>query len=235
MTHVEEIVERISDENLYAAVLSIVKEEGGAVHDLDGDGKWTICGIRQHLFPNCPVFSNTAALDKQVKYSFKQTFRICSLSAVFEFYSDYLGEDHKELWYNDFRLGIRIAHHSVMSGHPRARKTLQYAINVLSATDEVGGKLKVDGLIGPRTRDQLEAMYAQGFENMLPDVYSAMWLRFLNRIIARNPKYDRFVIGWLNRIDRVAEQSLLSAEDLVENLEEELVNSLPNDYSEDQR
>jgi lysozyme family protein len=82
---------------------------------------------------------------------------------------------------------------AVNAGTGRAVKTLQQAIGVVA-----------DGIIGPRTR---AAINGANHKKLIND-YSDERIDFYQGIVARRPEQERFIRGWLRRVEEARKLAL---------------------------
>jgi lysozyme family protein len=95
---------------------------------------------------------------------------------------------------------------AVNHGPGGAAKLLQRALNVLIAAAG-GQQLKVDGGIGPRTIDAVS-------HQKIPDIcqsYLKERRDLYDRIVRNDPTQQKFLKGWLNRVDDVQKKAGLIA------------------------
>lgn len=108
---------------------------------------------------------------------------------------------YKKCWWDKYKYGeimdqtiaTKVMDCSINMGAPRAHKILQTAIN-----KAFGLKLTVDGIVGPATRQVLNACSDDTEQKLLTAYCDEMWA-FYQRIIVNNPSQKIFERGWKNR------------------------------------
>ena len=104
-----------------------------------------------------------------------------------------------------FPIGEMMFDQGVNGGLFAARKLLQQAINrVLKTFSPSVPPIAVDGVIGPMTRIALDVLCDTdaGIERLADEYRAAARARY-RAIVDANPSQRRFLVGWLNRADRM--------------------------------
>lgn len=86
---------------------------------------------------------------------------------------------------------------AVNTGAGRMARIIQEAVNTLSESPAV----KVDGDMGPRTRDAINALGNQGMDKMLALKGCDIREEFYINLAAAKPQMQVFKKGWLNRVN----------------------------------
>lgn len=155
----------------------VLKYEGGYVNDPDDNGGATNKGITQRVY-------DAYRLKKGLEV---QSVKHITNTEVEEIYYD-------EYWVrgrcNDLPNKVAVAHFDtcVNSGIKRGSKILQKAAGVVD-----------DGVIGNQTL----AAVKRYPETILMNRYLDERISFLNRIVASNPTQNKFLRGWLNRVENL--------------------------------
>ncbi|MCK9441794.1 MAG: hypothetical protein M0Q13_10280 [Methanothrix sp.] len=155
----------------------VLKYEGGYVNDPDDKGGATNKGVTQKVYD---LYRKSNKLELQsVRYIINKEIEDI-------YYNEY--------WVagkcNDLPNKVAIAHFDtcVNSGIKRGSKILQKAAGVID-----------DGIIGNQTLIAVKR-YA---ETVLMNRYLDERIRFLNRIVESNPTQNKFLRGWLNRVENL--------------------------------
>lgn len=90
-------------------------------------------------------------------------------------------------------VATRVLDIAVNAGNRRAVKILQKAVNSFMVGE--GSKLKVDGQLGPKTREAANALDGVELMVALREKHAA----FYKAIAKKNPKLKVFLKGWLRR------------------------------------
>lgn len=104
---------------------------------------------------------------------------------------------------NRFHIACRLYDLGVLCGYDTAEKMLQRACNTF------GKKLVVDGAVGPMTIAAINSIDWM----KLYDALLAEGDRYFRKIVAVNPKNNKFLQGWLNRLKDRAEFKVWSEAD----------------------
>lgn len=170
----------------------ILKHEGGYALIPGDSGGETYQGISRVNFPK---WKGWAIIDK-----FKPLKNGQIITTVIEL-EELVEQFYKSAFYNkckidsiqDLFISAHVLDQSVNSGIPRGIKILQKAINNL------GHDLVMDGKIGEKT---LNACNSSNQKDLLNSLISERksWYR---SIVDNNPSQNKFLKGWLNRVDQV--------------------------------
>lgn len=152
------------------AIVKLLKDEGGYVNHKNDRGGETNFGITKRSYPHVDIKNLTV-------------------------------EGAKEIYHRDFWATgpyDKIVHHAlaekvfntaVNAGAQRAFKLLQQAANAC------GGKLIVDGAIGPKSIAAINALDG----SKLLDEYRIEQANFYYMLVAKDPSQQVFLKGWLAR------------------------------------
>lgn len=100
-------------------------------------------------------------------------------------------------------IGEMLFDQGVSGGNHAVRKLLQRAVNAtLRAGRYRTVALKVDGVIGERTRRLFQSMWDRHPEQLVFEFREAVKDRYMD-IVRRNPSQARFLNGWLNRAEEL--------------------------------
>ena len=155
----------------------VLKYEGGYVNDPDDKGGATNKGVTQKVYD---LYRKSNKLELQ-------SVRYITNKEIEDIY-------YNEYWVtgkcNDLPNKVAVAHFDtcVNSGIKRGSKILQKAAGVID-----------DGIIGNQTLIAVKR-YA---ETVLMNRYLDERIRFLNRIVESNPTQNKFLRGWLNRVENL--------------------------------
>jgi lysozyme family protein len=163
-------------ERFESLIRHTLKWEGGYINDPDDRGGETKYGITKRQYPNLDIKNLT--VDQAV------------------------GIYHKDYWksYMDeicsYKVAGRLFDLSVNMGHRRPNKLLQHAVNRL------GGRLVVDGDIGPKS---IAAINACNEDELYKQFYYLAKRRYEK--IAKIGNNHKFLRGWMNRLnDEIKEE-----------------------------
>ena len=169
----------------------ILKSEGGYVNleSLDSGGE-TYRGISRNNFPN---WIGWEILDNIENKSRGQIFDIPELNNyVFIFYIDHFYNKLKIDDIKDLHISAHLLDQSVNSGNSVGVKCLQRAVNTL-----IPVPLTVDGAIGPNTIQEANNCNPKTLLSALEEERR----KFYRSIVERNPSQEKFLKGWLNRVN----------------------------------
>lgn len=93
---------------------------------------------------------------------------------------------------------------AVMSGHRRAGRTFQHALNALNANQKYYRDIAVDGKIGPKTIVALESCLQSGRRaEDINELMHVIFGHFLYEQTQRIPEKETVLLGWIRRSRRV--------------------------------
>ena len=152
------------------AIHVVLKHEGGYANDPRDRGGETKFGISQRSYPNLDI-ENLTRKDARAIYlrDFWKPGRFGSIRSQ--------------------SVATKAFDLSVNMGRKRAARLLQTSVN------ELGGQLKRDGIIGPRT---LKAVNKLSPAKLLTELRAQAALRYA-RIALRDPTQKVFLKGWMRR------------------------------------
>ena len=157
------------------AIRVVLRHEGGYATNPRDKGGETMYGISQRSYPRLDIKS----LDRD------------GAMAI------YLRDFWKPGRYGSIRsqsVATKAFDLAVNMGRKTAARLLQTAVNEMDGR-RLGGKLKVDGVIGPRT---LKAVNSLAPANLLTELRAQAALRYA-RIALRDPTQKIFLKGWMRR------------------------------------
>ncbi len=151
-------------------IQAVLWHEGGYANDPDDPGGETNFGISKRSYPQVDI-KNLTRKDAKAIYlrDFWRPGR-------------YAGIRSQSVATKAFDLGVNM-------GRTRAARLLQTAVNAL------GGKLKVDGAVGPKT---LRAVNALSARSLLRELRAQAAVRYAEIVLAR-PKSKKYLHGWMRR------------------------------------
>lgn len=167
------------------SILDIIinEQEGGwqlSHTDGDNDGGWTLAGVTANSYRSYfnKDYSLTEMTD-QFTYN-RETVKV-DIYHVYEM--DYLYPLHLDYLPESIRGPL--ASCAINCGTQTAIKLLQTAIKTPN----------VDGIMGSTT-----VAYSKDYTGDLLAVFSSLWLKHYNDIVAAKPEYIKFSAGWYHRV-----------------------------------
>ena len=157
------------------AIRVVLRHEGGYANNPRDRGGETKFGISKRSYPRFNIQSLTRAQAKAIYL--RDFWRPGRYSAI----------RSQSVATKAFDLAVNM-------GRKPAARLLQTAVNELDGR-RLGGKLKVDGIIGPRT---LKAVNRISPANLLTELRAQAALRYA-RIALRDPTQTVFLKGWMRR------------------------------------
>jgi lysozyme family protein len=106
------------------------------------------------------------------------------------------------------RVGVAMFDGSANMGFGRAVRQLQEACNLLN-----GSNLRVDGVLGPATREVVFALSKQGGGLNLCNNMLEVRVSYYNRLVQKNRNLKPFLAGWLNRTKALSDYLLQLPDD----------------------
>jgi lysozyme family protein len=152
------------------AVHRVLEDEGGYVNDPQDPGGETKYGISKRSYPNV-----------NIKY-------LTKLQAVAIYHTDWWAPGPYEAMIHD-ELASKLFNTAVNMGDKRAFRFLQEAAN------ELGAKLVVDGIIGPRTIRAINNLNG----TMLLSAFRRRQEQYYLDLIAARPSLGKYKNGWITR------------------------------------
>lgn len=177
----------------YAIISEVLGHEGGYVNDPDDRGKETIWGITKAT---------------AMEYGWEAPMRNMPRSVAIQIY-------FKMFWRDRFdkvaalgmpRLAYAMMDFGVNSGKGRPVEALQRSLNALNLNGQRWKDIAVDGDIGPATLAALAACQKAlpgEAEELLTMCVNSIRLVFVTNLAERSPKQEKFMLGWLRRINAV--------------------------------
>lgn len=176
------------------ALKRVLKYEGGYVDDKDDRGGETFKGISRKFHPD---WKGWQIIDR-LKFQKRELKSDELESLVYDFY---LG-----LWFKSAadtidRISPKLAAEYfdavVNMGEKEAVLILQRVINIYSDK-----KIKVDGILGPKTLEALEDLVS--LDEDLAMAFKNYRVRAYADIVKNNPKYLKYISGWIDRALNIA-------------------------------
>ncbi len=160
----------------------VLKHEGGYVDDPSDNGGATKYGISLRFYK--------AEVDKNAT---KETIKNLDVHEAEAIYHQYFWVRYS-YGFLPYEIGIKMFDMAVNMGGRRAGKLLQKAVNQLL---EPALKVKVDGIIGSKTRSAINCVLVDQLLECLREEQR----KFYKAIVKKNPTQARFLKGWLKRAD----------------------------------
>ena len=152
------------------AFIKLLEDEGGYVNDPKDPGGETKYGISKRSYPKVDIKNLTVAQAKDIYY---QVF--------------WLTGPYEQLHYEP--LAEKVFNSAVNMGNSRAFRLLQEAVN------QLGGKLVLDGVLGPKSIATINAMDCAGVLTQ----FRIEQANYYHSLVARRPSLAKFLKGWLRR------------------------------------
>src|SRR5574344_158992 len=169
----------------------IRNQEGGYSNDLKDSGGETYLGISRVYFPKWEGWKIVDENKPLKKYEIIDNRNLDDL--IIKFYEINFYESSKAELIRDPLIAAHVFSHAVNGGKVTAAKMLQRAIN-----KTFNSGLVIDGKIGPKT---LQIVNSNIRNNSLRDNMANERRSFYYDIVKRKPKNQKFLKGWLNRIE----------------------------------
>lgn len=170
----------------------ILEGEGGYVNDPDDSGGRTYKGISEKNFPNWEGWN---IINKHEPLKRGQVIRDEDLEEeIYEFYLVHFYSKLKIDQINNLYISAHLLDHGVNAGISNGVKCLQKAVNKTCPAN-----LSIDGKIGPKTINEANTCSPR----ILLDNFIKERQEYYKSIVTKNPKQEKFLKGWLNRIDNV--------------------------------
>ena len=155
---------------------------GGYTDDPDDSGKATKWGVTQKTLA---AYRGAITTDEDV--------RALELMEAREIYRELFWERLNLDVVSRPQIAIAVFDASALMGGTIA------AFNAQIACQRIGFGIEIDGIIGPQT---LEALNNARVQSWIP-VFQECLQKRITRIIARNPKNEKFEAGWRSRVKRL--------------------------------
>jgi lysozyme family protein len=160
-----------TDENFQAAIIVVLKHEGGYVNDPTDSGGETCYGISKRVYPDLDIKNLTEDQAKQI------------------YYKDWwIRRSYYEI--TNCTLATKVFDTAVNIGATRANIILQRCLNVNGYPN-----IKDDGDLGPMTIRSINACDPQ----IILTVFRTAQANYYKAVVAKNPKDAKFLKGWLAR------------------------------------
>lgn len=155
------------------AIEYVLENEGGLADHPNDPGGLTKYGISQRSYPDLDIANLTIEDAKEI------------------YHRDWWEYDEIE----DVRIATKLFDTAINTGAVPAHRILQEALN------DIGYRLQVDGIIGPRT---LAAVNEAAADKLLPRM-AELQEGYYHQLIERNPDLAVFENGWIRRAKRLPE------------------------------
>ena len=158
--------------NFEKAIVVVLKHEGGYVNHPSDPGGETKYGISKRSDPNVDIKNLTV---EQAKAIYLRDFwKPGPYDAIF-----------------DDAFATKLFDTAINVGPKRAYRFAQQAVNA------AGGNLTTDGIIGPKSIAQINAVHPQ----KLIDAFRSIQAEYYNSLVKADPKKSVFIRGWLIRAE----------------------------------
>lgn len=159
----------------------VIGHEGGYVNDPNDAGGETMYGISKRAYPNEDIKNLTLDRAKQLyKRDYWDKLKLDELATA--------------------EVQIELFDTAVNMGVGTAAKFLQEALNLLNRSQKDYADIVVDGGIGPNT---IKAYNACKRRDNLYKILNCLQAERYMDIVRKNPVQEKFLNGWLNRVDFV--------------------------------
>lgn len=173
-------------------ITSTLRYEGGYVLDPADNGGETYRGISRKFHPS---WSGWTIVDQNKPLKTNQIISSTSLeNMVKDFYykNFYLKMSIQNI--NNIVLAAHTFDHGVNAGIKNGIKVLQKAINTVTKAN-----IAVDGVIGQQTLSLANGSQADEIAKAI----SSQRKTYYKNLVASKPSYQKFLNGWLKRVDKV--------------------------------
>ena len=163
----------------------VIGHEGGYVNDPSDPGGETKYGIAKRSYPDVDIKNLTLEQAEEIYYRDFWKFKKLDLDRVAEFSPE---------------AAIELFDTGVNMGIVRAAKFLQEALNLMNRNEKLFDDLKVDGWCGNVTFNALNKLKSYDKKPLLK-VLNGLQFCHYKEIVEKNPKLERFFVGWMKRVD----------------------------------
>lgn len=183
------------------ALTKTLQFEGGYSFDPLDSGGETYAGISRVHHPDWDGWSIVDAIkvtcgEFREDASSKAQLAIHVESFYFKIWSDL----DSDVQMSETLIGV-LFDTTVNMGKMRAVRFLQEAMNVLNRNGTLWPDVAIDGLLGPTTKHVLGAIPAE--HGLLSRIVVVIRGAFYLSIVKSNPSQERFIRGWLTRIELI--------------------------------
>lgn len=172
----------------------ILSHEGGYVNDSDDAGGMTYRGISR---PNNPEWAGWTVIEEHLPLKRGAIIDDPELDAlVLDFYDEKFYSRLRLDEFHDLMIAAHLMCQGVHSGRKPAVRLLQQSINAVNGSPLVDE----DGIIGDETIRNANALSEED-PDALASEFIARRQEFYQDIVDRKPSQQKFLKGWLNRVD----------------------------------
>ena len=178
--------------------LVIKEHEGGYVNDPDDPGGETYMGVARahwpswggwHIIDEYKLADGIDILDQDGRLQ----------SYVKEFYYDHFWSVMK-LDQVTFDLARVMFDLGVNAGIKRASKSFQMALNILNREQTLYRDIGVDGAIGPNTIGCYQSLPKSDIKYMIKLIKGMQLCHYID-ITKKNKTFEKYIRGWMNRVE----------------------------------
>jgi lysozyme family protein len=166
------------------AIEEVLKYEGGYVNDPTDPGGETKYGIAKRFYPDLDIKNLTKEQAKEIYYKDYWKTKHIDLDKVAEFEPKIA----KEL----FDIGVN-------QGLPTAAKYLQESLNLMNRNEKLFPDLKIDGYAGNKTMGCIGKLRDWEKLILLKIINGLQFKRYYD-IVNKNPKMEKYFVGWMKRV-----------------------------------
>lgn len=170
-----------------AAFPVVLKHEGGFISDPNDPGGATNYGVSLRWLKGQGLLGD---MDHDGDVD-TDDIRLLTVNTAKQFYKINWWDRYG---YNNFfqqEIATKVFDTAVNVGAKKAHQFLQQAFNVWS-----NNKLIVDGLLGSKT---YQAVNDSGYKTTILSSYQEIQANYYRALVQNNPKFTKFLRGWLNR------------------------------------
>ena len=194
------MIKLIAEANRYKTVIfdHVIRAEGGYVNDPDDNGGPTRYGVTQTVWTNfCGTDPSHEDWPTDVKDISKEMAK-----AYYDHRFSFM-----EMWRLPAPLWNSVFDFEVNAGR-NAIKVMQEMAREHGLRRNRHEPIEVDGIIGPLTEGGVNRLHwAFGTRHFLYQ-YTARRMAYYLTLTEKNPKYDKYLAGWLNRSRKSLERSM---------------------------
>lgn len=176
----------------------VLRHEGGFVDDPNDSGGFTYRGISRRYNPD---WAGWDIVDAHLPLKYNQIIDDAELeNLVIQKYEESYYLPLKIDQVDSLMISAHLMCHGVNAGLSSAAKLIQRSVN-----EVYGAGISVDGVLGNAS---LEYINNPEKEQELVDVFIEKRKEFYRNIVERKPSQEKFLNGWLNRVDGTTETVL---------------------------
>jgi lysozyme family protein len=173
------------------AFLHTLKWEGGYANIAEDKGGETYMGIARKFYPLWPgwdIIDNYKANVGPIPWNHKLDNANLK-NEVLEFYRRQKWDRHRLGMIHNSDVAAKVF--DMIVNHGQGSRLVQQAVNA------VGGQVKEDNFVGPKTVQAINSVSPTRLFNKLLEIRED----YYNKIVANDPTQARFLKGWLRRLE----------------------------------